>query len=71
MRVVADVVSTLAMASTDLPPLDPTDKDTWEKLSSWDRRTDAMAPLTEKQMDSILELRTAAETLCVPSEVRW
>uniref|UniRef100_A0A3Q3XP49 Conserved oligomeric Golgi complex subunit 3 n=1 Tax=Mola mola TaxID=94237 RepID=A0A3Q3XP49_MOLML len=57
------------MASTDQFLLDPTDKDTWEKLSLWDRRTDAMAPLTEKQMDSVLELRTAAETLSVPSEL--
>lgn len=61
----------MTMAATDQSPLDPTDKDTWEKLSRWDRRTDAMAPLTEKQMDSVLELRAAAETLCVPSEVRW
>uniref|UniRef100_A0A671TMB8 Conserved oligomeric Golgi complex subunit 3 n=1 Tax=Sparus aurata TaxID=8175 RepID=A0A671TMB8_SPAAU len=48
---------------------DPTDKETWDKLSLWDRRTDAMAPLTEKQMDSVLELRAAAETLSVPSEL--
>uniref|UniRef100_A0A8C4IQG4 Conserved oligomeric Golgi complex subunit 3 n=1 Tax=Dicentrarchus labrax TaxID=13489 RepID=A0A8C4IQG4_DICLA len=48
--------------------LDLTDKETREKLSLWDRRTDAMAPLTEKQMDSVLELRAAAETLSVPAE---
>lgn len=64
------VLFKVAMASTDQSPLDVTDKDTWEKLSLWDRRSDAMAPLTEKQMDSVLELRAAAETLCVPSEVR-
>uniref|UniRef100_A0A7N8WQ11 Conserved oligomeric Golgi complex subunit 3 n=1 Tax=Mastacembelus armatus TaxID=205130 RepID=A0A7N8WQ11_9TELE len=46
-----------------------TDKETREKLSLWDRRTDAMAPLTEKQMDSVLEIRTAAETLSLPSEL--
>lgn len=46
-----------------------TDKDTWEKVSLWDRRTDALAPLTEKQMDSVLELRAAAETVPIPSEV--
>uniref|UniRef100_A0A1A8C3B5 Conserved oligomeric Golgi complex subunit 3 n=1 Tax=Nothobranchius kadleci TaxID=1051664 RepID=A0A1A8C3B5_NOTKA len=57
------------MASTDQPLLDLTDKETLEKLSLWDRRTDAMAPLTEKQMDSVLEIRTAAETLSVPSEL--
>uniref|UniRef100_A0A8C4IQ75 Component of oligomeric golgi complex 3 n=1 Tax=Dicentrarchus labrax TaxID=13489 RepID=A0A8C4IQ75_DICLA len=49
--------------------LDLTDKETREKLSLWDRRTDAMAPLTEKQMDSVLELRAAAETLSVPAEL--
>uniref|UniRef100_A0A8C6U2W6 Conserved oligomeric Golgi complex subunit 3 n=1 Tax=Neogobius melanostomus TaxID=47308 RepID=A0A8C6U2W6_9GOBI len=49
--------------------LDLTDKETWEKLSVWDRRADAMAPLTERQTDSVLELRAAAETLPVPSEL--
>lgn len=58
------------MASTDQSLLDLTDKDTREKLSFWDRRTDAMAPLTDKQMDAVLEIRAAAETLSVPSEVR-
>uniref|UniRef100_A0A1A7YUH6 Conserved oligomeric Golgi complex subunit 3 n=1 Tax=Iconisemion striatum TaxID=60296 RepID=A0A1A7YUH6_9TELE len=57
------------MASTDQSLLDLTDKETREKLSLWDRRTDAMAPLTEKQMDSVLEIRTAAETLSVPREL--
>ncbi|XP_040057087.1 conserved oligomeric Golgi complex subunit 3 [Gasterosteus aculeatus] len=57
------------MASTDQSLLDLTDKDTREKLSFWDRRTDAMAPLTDKQMDAVLEIRAAAETLSVPSEL--
>ncbi|XP_067111221.1 conserved oligomeric Golgi complex subunit 3 [Osmerus mordax] len=57
------------MASTDPSLLDLTDKETREKLSLWDRRTDAMAPLTEKQTDSILEIRTAAETLPIPAEL--
>uniref|UniRef100_A0A3Q2CU20 Conserved oligomeric Golgi complex subunit 3 n=1 Tax=Cyprinodon variegatus TaxID=28743 RepID=A0A3Q2CU20_CYPVA len=57
------------MASTDLSLLDLTDKETREKLSLWDRRIDATAPLTEKQMDSVLEIRAAAETLSVPSEL--
>ncbi|KAK5611297.1 Golgi transport complex subunit 3 [Crenichthys baileyi] len=57
------------MASTDLSLLDLTDKETREKLSLWDRRTDATAPLTEKQMDSVLEIRAAAETRSVPSEL--
>uniref|UniRef100_A0A8C9R2T8 Conserved oligomeric Golgi complex subunit 3 n=1 Tax=Scleropages formosus TaxID=113540 RepID=A0A8C9R2T8_SCLFO len=49
--------------------LDLTDKETREKLSAWDRRTDAVAPLTEKQTDSILEIRSAAETLPIPAEL--
>ncbi|XP_012776358.1 conserved oligomeric Golgi complex subunit 3 isoform X2 [Maylandia zebra] len=56
------------MASTDQSLLDLTDKETREKLSLWDRRADATAPLTEKQMDSVLEIRAAAEKLSVPSE---
>lgn len=65
------VLSNLTMASTDQSLLDLTDKETREKLSLWDRRTDATAPLTEKQMDSVLEIRAAAEKLSVPSEVSW
>ncbi|XP_012680567.2 conserved oligomeric Golgi complex subunit 3 [Clupea harengus] len=57
------------MASMDQSLLDLTDKETREKLSLWDRRIDPMAPLTEKQTDSILEIRTAAETLPIPSEL--
>lgn len=71
VRVAADVGAELAMASAELCHLDQTDKDTWEKLSLWDRRTDALAPLTETQMDSVLELRAAAETVSIPSEVRF
>ena len=63
------VLYKVTMASTDQSLLDLTDKETREKLSLWDRRTDATAPLTEKQMDAVLEIRTAAETLSVPSEV--
>lgn len=59
----------LEMATTDQPLLDSTEKDTWEKLTLWDRRVDALAPLTEKQMDSVLELRAAAETQSIPPEV--
>ncbi|XP_010771833.1 conserved oligomeric Golgi complex subunit 3 isoform X2 [Notothenia coriiceps] len=59
----------MTMASTDQSLLDLTEKDTREKLSLWDRRTDAMAPLTEKQMDAVLEIRAAAETLSVPAEL--
>ncbi|XP_038870815.1 conserved oligomeric Golgi complex subunit 3-like isoform X2 [Salvelinus namaycush] len=59
----------MMMASTDHSFLDLTDKETREKLSQWDRRTDAMAPLTEKQTDSILDIRAAAETLPIPAEL--
>lgn len=64
------VLYKVTMASTDQSLLDITDKETREKLSLWDRRTDAMAPLTEKQMDAVLEIRAATETLSIPSEVR-
>ncbi|TKS67146.1 Conserved oligomeric [Collichthys lucidus] len=57
------------MSFTDQSLLDLTEKETREKLSLWDRRTDATAPLTERQMDSVLELRAVAETLAVPSEL--
>lgn len=58
------------MASTEQQSLlDLTDKETREKLSLWDRRPDAMAPLTDKQTDSVLEIRAAAEMPAIPSEV--
>uniref|UniRef100_A0A8C5I7C0 Conserved oligomeric Golgi complex subunit 3 n=1 Tax=Gouania willdenowi TaxID=441366 RepID=A0A8C5I7C0_GOUWI len=46
-----------------------TSEETREKLSLWDRGTDATASLTERQRDSILEVREAAESLSVPSEL--
>uniref|UniRef100_A0A673K7I7 Conserved oligomeric Golgi complex subunit 3 n=1 Tax=Sinocyclocheilus rhinocerous TaxID=307959 RepID=A0A673K7I7_9TELE len=49
--------------------LELTDKETREKLSHWDRRGDPMAPLTEKQTDSVLEIRAAAEVALLPAEV--
>ncbi|KAI2660931.1 Conserved oligomeric Golgi complex subunit 3 [Labeo rohita] len=49
--------------------LDLTDKETREKLSHWDRRADPMAPLTDKQTDSILEIRAAAEVSLLPAEL--
>ena len=58
------------MASTDPSLLDITDKDVREKLSLWDRRGEPTAPLTDAQSDSVAEVRAAAETLPVPSEVR-
>ncbi|KAI7808344.1 conserved oligomeric Golgi complex subunit 3 [Triplophysa rosa] len=46
-----------------------TEKETREKLSHWDRRTEPMAPLTDKQTDSILEIRAAAEESPIPPEL--
>ncbi|KAL2081668.1 hypothetical protein ACEWY4_023521 [Coilia grayii] len=60
---------TETMASMDQSLLDLSEKEIREKLSLWERRGDPMAPLTEKQTDSILEIRTAAETLPIPSEL--
>ncbi|XP_075055840.1 conserved oligomeric Golgi complex subunit 3 [Mixophyes fleayi] len=40
-----------------------------EKLSLWDRRTDPLAPLTDRQTDSVLELKAAAEELPIPAEL--
>ncbi|XP_076026069.1 conserved oligomeric Golgi complex subunit 3 [Genypterus blacodes] len=57
------------MACIDPSLLDLTDKDIREKLSLWDRRTDAVAPLSERQTDSVLEIRTATESLSIPSEL--
>lgn len=65
------LLSGVTMASPDQSLLDLTDKETRERLSLWDRRPDAMAPLTEKQTDSVLEIRAAAETLAIPSEVSY
>ncbi|TTH08274.1 Conserved oligomeric Golgi complex subunit 3 [Bagarius yarrelli] len=57
------------MASSEqyLPEL--ADKETREKLALWDRSAEAMARLTDKQTDSILEIRSAAECLPVPTEL--
>ncbi|XP_006639077.2 conserved oligomeric Golgi complex subunit 3 [Lepisosteus oculatus] len=59
----------LEMAAVDVSVLDQSEKETREKLSLWDRRSDPMAPLTERQTDSILEVRAAAENLPIPSEL--
>ncbi|XP_051999085.1 LOW QUALITY PROTEIN: conserved oligomeric Golgi complex subunit 3-like [Xyrauchen texanus] len=58
------------MASfTDLPHSDHPEKETREKLSHWDQRADPMAPLTDRQTDSILEMRGAAEVTPIPAEL--
>lgn len=46
------------------------ERDARDKLAFWDRRPDTKAPLTERQRDSVLELKAAAENLPVPVEVR-
>ncbi|XP_016104330.1 conserved oligomeric Golgi complex subunit 3 [Sinocyclocheilus grahami] len=56
-------------SSTEQSLLELTDKDTREKLSHWDRCGDPMAPLTEKQTDSVLEIRAAAEVTLLPAEL--
>ncbi|XP_056610579.1 conserved oligomeric Golgi complex subunit 3 isoform X1 [Triplophysa dalaica] len=45
------------------------EKEIREKLSHWDTRTEPMAPLTDKQTDSILEIRAAAEESPIPPEL--
>ncbi|XP_063808892.1 conserved oligomeric Golgi complex subunit 3 isoform X2 [Pseudophryne corroboree] len=40
-----------------------------EKLVLWDRRSDPLAPLTDRQTDSVLELKAAAEELPIPAEL--
>lgn len=45
-------------------------RDARERLAFWDRRPDTTAPLTDRQTDSVLELKAAAENLPVPAEVR-
>ncbi|PNI60208.1 COG3 isoform 5, partial [Pan troglodytes] len=44
------------------------ERDAREKLALWDRRPDTTAPLTDRQTDSVLELKAAAENLPVPAE---
>lgn len=56
-------------SSTEQSLLELTDKETREKLSHWDLRVDPMAPLTDKQTDSVLEIRAAAEETLLPAEL--
>ncbi|XP_067264898.1 conserved oligomeric Golgi complex subunit 3 [Chanodichthys erythropterus] len=56
-------------SSTEQCLLELTDKETREKLSQWERRDDPMAPLTDKQTDSVLEIRAAAEVTLLPAEL--
>lgn len=45
------------------------ERDAREKLALWEWRPDTTAPLTDRQTDSVLELKAATENLPVPSEV--
>ncbi|XP_018420794.1 PREDICTED: conserved oligomeric Golgi complex subunit 3 [Nanorana parkeri] len=40
-----------------------------ERLALWDRRSEPLAPLTDRQTDSVLELKAAAEELPIPAEL--
>ncbi|KAM4701667.1 conserved oligomeric Golgi complex subunit 3 isoform 2-T2 [Discoglossus pictus] len=40
-----------------------------ERLAMWDRRPEPLAPLTDRQTDSVLEMKAAAENLPVPAEL--
>nr|XP_006009291.1 PREDICTED: conserved oligomeric Golgi complex subunit 3 isoform X1 [Latimeria chalumnae] len=53
----------------DQAALELLEKETREKLASWDRRSDPLAPLTEAQTDSFLELKAAIENLPLPAEL--
>ncbi|XP_057350618.1 conserved oligomeric Golgi complex subunit 3 isoform X3 [Manis pentadactyla] len=45
------------------------ERDAREKLALWEWRPDTTAPLTDRQTDSVLELKAATENLPVPSEL--
>ncbi|XP_031218639.1 conserved oligomeric Golgi complex subunit 3 isoform X1 [Mastomys coucha] len=59
----------MAEAALLLLPEAAAERDAREKLSLWDRRPDSMAPLTDRQTDSVLELKAAVENLPVPAEL--
>ncbi|KAM3678517.1 conserved oligomeric Golgi complex subunit 3 isoform 1-T1 [Ammospiza maritima maritima] len=53
------------------PPAEPppAGRDVRDRLSLWDRRPQPTAPLSDRQTDSVLELKAAAENLPVPAEL--
>ncbi|XP_019303067.2 conserved oligomeric Golgi complex subunit 3 isoform X2 [Panthera pardus] len=59
----------MAEAALLLPPEAAAERDAREKLALWDRRPDTTAPLTDRQTDSVLELKAAVENLPVPAEL--
>lgn len=60
----------MAESALLLLPEAAAESDARERLALWDRRPDTTAPLTDRQTDSVLELKAAAENLPVPAEVR-
>lgn len=60
----------MAEAALLLLPESAAERDAREKLTLWDWRPDSVAPLTDRQTDSVLELKAAVENLPVPAEVR-
>ncbi|XP_023604219.1 conserved oligomeric Golgi complex subunit 3 isoform X9 [Myotis lucifugus] len=59
----------MAEAALLLLPEAAAESDARERLALWDRRPDTTAPLTDRQTDSVLELKAAAENLPVPAEL--
>ncbi|XP_032646272.1 conserved oligomeric Golgi complex subunit 3 isoform X2 [Chelonoidis abingdonii] len=51
------------------PPPELGDREIRDKLGLWDRRPRPLAPLTDRQTDSVLELKAAAENPPVPAEL--
>ncbi|OXB57970.1 hypothetical protein ASZ78_004292 [Callipepla squamata] len=51
------------------PALEPAGREQRDRLSLWDRRPHPAAPLSDRQTDSVLELKAAAENLPVPPEL--
>lgn len=52
------------------PTPEPSGREVRDRLCLWDRRPQPAAPLSDRQTDSVLELKAAAENLPVPAEVR-
>ncbi|XP_063190763.1 conserved oligomeric Golgi complex subunit 3 isoform X2 [Chroicocephalus ridibundus] len=51
------------------PPAEAAGREVRDRLSLWDRRPLPAAPLSDRQTDSVLELKAAAENLPVPPEL--
>uniref|UniRef100_A0A663FFP9 Component of oligomeric golgi complex 3 n=1 Tax=Aquila chrysaetos chrysaetos TaxID=223781 RepID=A0A663FFP9_AQUCH len=51
------------------PASEPSGREVRDRLCLWDRRPRPAAPLSDRQTDSVLELKAAAENLPVPAEL--